>query len=326
MAVMDRRSFIQTSSLALGASASALAKDLPMPMVTLGKSGLKVSRFCLGGYHMRVEGEENAIKMIHKAIDLGCNFLDSAAKYHNGESDVAYGKALSGGLRLKIHLMCKAEKRDKAGALGQLETTLKRMQTDYLDLWQCHEVVSHDEVDKILAPGGSLEAFVEAKKQGKVRHIGFTGHADPSVHQRLLASYDGWETVQHPVNLIDTHYLSFIKNVLPRVGAKGLGRIGMKSNGMGTITKASIATIQECLRYAWSQDIDTLVSGPQTLAQLEENVAVLKTLKKMTGPEMSTLLERTGQGPTGSQIEKYKKKETVAGLYEAPAHRDGDAV
>lgn len=297
-----------------------------MPMTTLGKSGLKVSRFCLGGYHMRVEGEENAIKMIHKAIDLGCNFLDSAAKYHSGESDVTYGKALTGGLRKKVLLMSKAEKRDKKSAMEQLENTLRRMQTDYLDLWQCHEVVSQEEVDKILAPGGSLEAFVEAKKQGKVRHIGFTGHADPAVHQRLLASYDGWETVQHPVNLIDTHYLSFIKNVLPKVGAKGLGRIGMKSNGMGTITKNSIATIQECLRYAWSQDIDTLVSGPQTLAQLEENVMVLKTLKKMSGPEISTLLDRTSKGPIGSKIETYKKKETAAGLYEHPSHRDGEPV
>ena len=316
---MDRRQF----SVALGASVAALAKDLPMPMVTLGKSGLKVSRFCLGGYHMRVEGEENAIKMIHHAIDLGVNFLDSAAKYHNGESDVTYGKALKGGLRQQVLLMSKAEKRDKKSALDQLETTLKRMQTDYLDLWQCHEVVAHEEVDKILAPGGSLEAFIEAKKQGKVRHIGFTGHADPTVHQRLLASFDGWETVQHPCNLIDPHYLSFIKNVLPRVGAKGLGRIGMKSNGMGAIGKNGIANIQECLRFAWSQDIDTLVSGPQTLAQLDENVSVIKTLKKMTGPEMSSLLERTGKGPTGSKIENYKKKEASASLHQ-PIHRDGD--
>jgi predicted aldo/keto reductase-like oxidoreductase len=318
---MDRRHF----SIALGASVTALAKDLPMPMSTRGKSGLKVSKFCLGGYHMRVEGEANAIQMIHKAIDLGVNFLDSAAKYHNGESDVTYGKALKGGLRQKVLLMSKAEKRDKKSAMEQLETTLKRMQTDYLDLWQCHEVVGHDEVDKILAPDGSLEAFVEAKKQGKVRHIGFTGHADPTVHQRLLASFDGWETVQHPVNLIDPHYLSFIKNVLPRVGAKGLGRIGMKSNGIGSITKNGIATIQECLRFAWSQDIDTLVSGPQTLSQLEENIMVIKTFKKMTGPEISTLLERTGKGPFGSKIESYKKKEATASLDE-PVHRDGEPV
>jgi uncharacterized protein len=318
---MDRRHF----SIALSASVTALAKDLPMPMTTLGKSGLKVSKFTLGGYHMRVEGEENAIKMIHRAIDLGVNFLDSAAKYHNGESDVTYGKALTGGLRKKVLLMSKAEKRDKKSAMEQLENTLKRMQTDYLDLWQCHEVVSHDEVDKILAPGGSLEAFVEAKKQGKVRHIGFTGHADPSVHQRLLTSYDGWETVQHPVNLIDPHYLSFIKNVLPRVGAKGLGRIGMKSNGIGAITKNGIATIQECLRFAWSQDIDTLVSGPQTVAQLEENVGVIKSFQKMTGAEISSLLERTGKGPYGSKIESYKKKEASASIHE-PVHRDGEPV
>lgn len=321
---MERRQFLQATPLALGSAAKILA-DTPMPMTTLGKSGLKVSRFCLGGYHMAVEGEANAIKTIHRAMELGVNFFDSAAKYHDGKSDEIYGKALEGGRRQKVLLMSKAEKRDKKSAMEQLENTLRRMKTDYLDLWQCHEVVTHAEVDKIFGPGGSLEAFVQAKKEGKVRHIGFTGHADPEVHLRLLKGYDGWETVQHPVNLIDPHYLSFIKNVLPEVGKAGLGRIAMKSNGIGEITKNKIATIEECLRFAWSQDIDTLVSGPQNVPQLEQNVLVLKTLKKMSSGEISTLLERTKQGPVGSKIERYKRPEKAAqGAY--PAHRDGEAV
>lgn len=319
---MQRRSFLHVAPLALGLNGQALA-DAPMPMSTLGKSGLKVSRFCLGGYHMAVEGEKNAIAVIHRAMDLGVNFFDSAAKYHNGGSDEIYGKALAGGRRQKILLMSKAEKRDKKGAMEQLENTLRRMQTDYLDLWQCHEVVSMDEVEKILAPGGSLEAFVEAKKQGKVRHIGFTGHADPAVHQRLLASFDGWETVQHPVNLIDPHYLSFIENVLPKVKAKGCGRIAMKTNAIGNIKKGGIATIEECLRFAWTQEVDTVVSGVQTVQQLEENVATLKTLKKMSQTEITAILARTKQGAYGSKIETYKRKEDAAQA--GPTHRDGDA-
>jgi uncharacterized protein len=318
---MQRRTFIQVSSGALGLSAEALAAA-PMPMSTLGKSGLQVSKFCLGGFHMAKGGEGNAVKIIHRAIELGVNFLDSAHKYHNGLSDEFYGKALTAALRKKVILMSKAQLRTKDDAMKQLEETLTRMKTDYLDLWQCHEVVSHGEVDKIFGPNGSLEAFVLARRQGKVRHIGFTGHADPGVHQRLLDGFDGWETVQHPVNLIDRHYLSFIGNFLPNAARKGLGRIGMKSNAIGNITKHAVATIPECLRYSWSQDIHTLVSGVETVQQLEENVAACKTFEKMTPQEVSTLLDRTKQGPIGTKVETYKRAEAGARLRRP--HRDGE--
>jgi predicted aldo/keto reductase-like oxidoreductase len=295
-----------------------------MPMATLGKSGLRVSRFCLGGYHMRVRSEDEGIRVIRRAIDLGVNFLDSAAKYHDGASDETYGKALEGGLRKKVLLMSKAHLRTRDEAMAQLETTLKRMRTDYLDLWQCHEVSRHDEVDRILGPGGSLEAFVKAKQQGKVRHIGFTGHHDPTVHQRLLDSFDGWETVQHPVNLIDPHYLSFIRNVLPRVRSKGLGMIAMKSNAIGNITKNRIASVPECLRFSWSHDIDTLVSGVETVEQLEQNVLACKSFQKMTQQEVTELLARTGKGMFGSKVETYKKPENKSQRH--IPHLDGDPV
>ncbi len=320
---MERRDFLNATAAAFGTSVTALA-DAPMPMATLGKSGLRVSRFTLGGYHMAVKGEEEGIKIIRRAIDLGVVMFDSAAKYHNGKSDEVYGKALTGGLRKKILLMSKAELRDKKSAMAQLETTLKRMNTDYLDLWCCHEVARLDEVEKIFGPGGSLEAFVEAKKKGMVRHIGFTGHHDPEVHQALLKGFDGWETVQHPVNLIDPHYLSFIKDVLPKVRAKGLGLLAMKSNAIGEITKAKIATIPECLRYTLSHDVDTLVSGVETVQQLEENVLTIKTFQKMSRDEVSTLLSRTAKGPIGSKIERYKKPEKTAILNHLTPHQDGD--
>ncbi len=272
---------------------------------------LKVSRFCLGGYHMAVDGEENAVRIIHRAMDLGVNFFDCARLYHKGRSEEIYGKALAGGRRKQVLLMSKAEVRTRDGAMAQLEETLKVMQTDYLDLWQCHQVSKQDEVDQILGPGGALEAFVKAKQQGKVRHIGFTGHHDPAVHVRLLEGFDDWETVQHPVNLVDPHYLSFIRTVIPKARARKLGVIAMKSNGMGSIARNGIATIPECLRFTLSQDVDTLVSGVQTLEQLEENVAVVKSMKAMTPAEIEALLARTAKGPVGPKIEGYKKKEAA---------------
>ncbi|MEX2260505.1 MAG: aldo/keto reductase [Bryobacteraceae bacterium] len=319
---MNRRSFLHISGAALTARLKALA-DTPMPMATLGKSGLRVSRITLGGYHMRTKSEEEGIRIIHRAMDLGINFFDSAHKYHNGESDVTYGKALAGGKRQKILLMTKAQLRDRDGAMRQLEESLKNMRTDYLDLWQCHEVSTHAEVDKIFGPKGSLEAFVKAKEQGKVRHIGFTGHHDPTVHQRLLDGYDGWETVQHPVNLIDPHYLSFINSVLPNIRKKGLGLLAMKSNAIGNITKNRIASIPECLRFTWSHDIDTLVSGVQSVEELEQNVVACKTFQPMSKTERQTLLARTKEGPTGSKVETYKVKEAGASHR---LHHDGEAV
>ncbi|MDP2998342.1 MAG: aldo/keto reductase [Bryobacterales bacterium] len=317
---MRRRTFLQLPPAALAADLRLLA-EAPMPMATLGKSGLKVSRFCVGGYHMAVKGDEMGVRIIHRAMDLGVNFFDCAWLYHDGRSDSVYGKALGDGHRQKVLVMSKAHHRTRDGAMKQLEDTLGRMKTDYLDLWQCHQVTEQKEVDQILGPAGALEAFVKAKQQGKVRHIGFTGHADPAVHQRMLDSFDGWETVQHPVNLIDPHYLSFINSVMPNVRKKGLGLLAMKSNGMGAIGKASIAPIAECLRFAWSHDVDVVVSGVETVEQLEQNVAVLKTLKPMSKREIAAVLERTRKGPHGSKVEGYKKKEGAAG---GPVHRDGE--
>ncbi|WP_321472415.1 aldo/keto reductase [uncultured Paludibaculum sp.] len=317
---MRRRTFLQTAALSAAARLELLA-DTPMPTATLGKTGLKISRFVVGGYHMNVQGEENATRIIHRAIDLGVNFFDSANLYHKGKSDEVYGRALEGGRRQKVMLMSKCEVYSRDGAMKVLEEQLRRMKTDYLDLWACHQVSEHKEVDQILAPNGSLEAFVKAKQQGKVRHIGFTGHRDPSIHLRLLEGADVWETVQMPINLIDPHYLSFITNVLPVARKKGLGVLAMKSNAMGSITKQQVAKIEDCLTFTWSQDVDAVVSGVETPEQLEANILTLKTMKKLSQQEISVLLHKTKQGKTGSQVEQYKLKESGAGM---PCHRDGD--
>ena len=256
---------------------------------------------------MAYKGEHNGIRIVRRAIELGVTFLDSAYLYNKGLTEQIYGKVITSSLRQKVVLMSKAEKRDRDSAMRQLEETLRRMRTDHLDLWQCHQVCEQAEVDQILGPNGALEAFVKAKQQGKVRHIGFTGHKDPAVLQRLLDGYDGWETTQHPVNLIDPHYLSFIDSVLPKIRQRGLGLIAMKSNAMGKIREKGIATIQECLRFTLSHDVDVVVSGVETVEQLEENVKAVKSFQPMTGPEMEALLARTKTGPVGAGVEVYKR-------------------
>lgn len=315
---MKRRTFVQSAVLAPALPAPA---DAPLPMATLGKTGLRVARIAVGGYHMNVRGEQEALRILRRAFDLGLNFYDSANGYHRGASDEILGKAFSGADRRKVLLMTKCEIYTRDGAMRVLEQQLRRLRTDYIDLWQCHQVSEHSEVDRILGPAGALEAFVLAKKQGKVRHIGFTGHRDPAIHLRLLQAASEWETIQMPINLIDPHYLSFLRQVLPEARRRGLGVIAMKSNAMGQITAQGVASIGDCLRFAWSQDIDTLVSGVESVDQLEHNVAALRAFVKMSPQEISSLLDRTSKGRTGAGVERYKRPPQGACVR---AHRDGE--
>jgi uncharacterized protein len=318
---MDRRQFLQVSSVACGSSLKLLA-ETPMPMTTLGKTGLRVSRIAVGGWDMSLTSVEIGVGIIHRAIELGVNFFDSANSYNEGRSDQAYGKAIDKARRQKVLLMSKSKTRTYEGAMKDLDDTLRKMNTDHLDLWQCHTVSTPEDIDQILGPKGALEAFVKAKQQGKVRHIGFSGHHNPAVHQRMLASFDGWETIQHPVNLVDPHYQSFVRNVLPKARAKGMGCLAMKTNAMGGITKAKVATIAECLRFAWSQTVDVVISGMQTIEQLEQNVLSCKTFKKMTDREIADLLARTGKGPVGTPVETYKIAPKGAAVRRP--HEDGE--
>ncbi len=315
---MKRRTFLTATALGPVLPAAAQA---PIPMATLGKSGLKVARIAVGGYHMNVRGEQEALRILRRAFDLGLNFFDSANGYHRGASDEILGKAFAGADRQRVLLMTKCEIYTRDGAMRVLEQQLRRLRTDYIDLWQCHQVSEHSEVDRILGPAGALEAFIFAKKQGKVRHIGFTGHRDPAIHLRLLQAADVWETIQMPINLVDPHYLSFLRQVLPEARRRGLGVIAMKSNAMGQISAQNVASIDDCLRFAWSQDIDTLVSGVESVDQLEHNVAALRAFRKMSPQEISSLLDRTAKGKTGAGVERYKRPPQGACVR---MHRDGE--
>lgn len=306
---LKRRSFLQLSAAGLASGVNSQAAGGTMPLTVLGKTGMRVSRFCLGGYHIATGTDENGVRIVRRAIDLGVNFFDSAQGYHKGRSDQVYGKALEGSsLRQKVILRSKAIDRERGKAMAQLEDTLRWMKTDYLDLWQCHMVNRQDEMDQILGPNGALEAFVAAKKQGKARHIGFSGHMDPELLVRFIEACGEWEVAQFPLNVVDPHYLSFLATTLPAARRKGLGVITIKPNAFGNITGKKIATIEECLRFVLSQDVDAVVSGVENLEHLEQNVQIVKQFKPMSKGEQQALLERTRKGPYGVEIEDYKKK------------------
>ena len=307
---LDRRGFLKTAALttasaALGPWAQAAELYGKMPMRVLGRTGLKVSRIGVGGYHASVpkdEGETTAI--MHRAIDLGVNFFDNADCYHNGMAEERMGKALEG-YRKKIILMTKVDQRDAAGSLKTLETSLKRLRTDYLDIWQFHGVGSLQELDQIFAPGGALETAEKARKDGKIRFIGLTGHYNPEVHLAAVKRYP-FDTIQMPVNVLDMHFKSFRKTVVDEALSRNTGIIAMKSLSMGKMLSYRVATAAEALRWVWSQPVSVLVSGCESTEQMSYNVYLAKTFTPMPEDEQAALLART-EPHKGPLIEDYKR-------------------
>src|SRR5437870_802881 len=266
----SRRQFIKGATAAtlaeqvLAQTSSASATGLPTRV--LGKTGQRVSIICLGGFHIgTVKEEAEAIRMMHAAIDEGMNFFDNAWDYHDGESELRMGKALAmDGRRNKVFLMTKNCERDYKGSLKCLEESLRRLRTDHLDLWQFHECVYDNDPDWVFEKGG-MKAALEARKAGKVRFIGFTGHKDPRIHLKMLSKPHDWDTAQMPINIMDAHYRSFQNEVVPVCLKKRVGVIGMKGlAGGGTEgrlpTKAGL-TVDECYRYSLSLPVSAQVMG-----------------------------------------------------------------
>lgn len=236
---LSRREFVgdvAKGAAALGAAAplSAFASASGLPQRALGRTGAEVSVLCLGGWHIGFaasQDEAAAIRVMHAAIDEGVTFFDNSWDYHDGGSENVMGKALaSEGRRHKVFLMTKGCERDYAGAMRCIDESLKRLRTDYLDLWQFHEIIYENDPDWVFEQGG-IRAAVEAKEAGKIRHIGFTGHRDPRVHKRMLDKPFDWETVQLPINMMDAQFRSFRQEIVPICVERGAGVIGMKSLG-----------------------------------------------------------------------------------------------
>jgi aryl-alcohol dehydrogenase-like predicted oxidoreductase len=281
---------------------------------------LRVSALGLGGYHLgSAQSQAEATEMVARAMDAGVNFFDNAWEYHDGKSEEWLGAALVG-KRDRAVVMTKVctHGRGKEVAMRMLEESLRRLKTDYLDVWQIHEVIYDNEPDLMFAPGGAAEALVLAKEQGKVRFVGFTGHKDPSIHRRVLAHDFPFDAVQMPLNCLDATFRSFERDVLPEATRRGIAVLGMKSlGGSGEIVKHGAATPAEALRYAMSLPVATTISGVESPAMLEQSLAIARDFTPMTPAEMDALRERCRPIAADGRAELFKTTK----LYDAATGR-----
>ncbi len=307
-----RRDFIRRTAYGLftvhaAGRASAASHPADIPTRPLGSTGVNVSMLGLGGHHIgRIREDNLSVRLIRKAIDSGVTFLDNAWEYHNGRSEELMGKALAGGYRDKAFLMTKHHGRDKKTAMEHLEDSLRRLRTDVIDLWQFHEVVYEKDPEMIFALGGGIEAADLAKKQGKVRFIGFTGHRDPVLHLKMLAYGYPWDAVQMPMNVFDPHFKSFQKHVLPILVRRNIGVIAMKTLASGHVLRANVVSVQDALGYIWTQPVSTIISGMDTEEFLEANARMAKVFRPLSQAQQLRLLAKTKvQGLTGD-FEPFK--------------------
>jgi aryl-alcohol dehydrogenase-like predicted oxidoreductase len=286
---------------------------MAIPTRPLGTTGEQVSLLGLGGAHIGSKpSEEESIRIVHEAIDAGVTFMDNAWEYAGRESERRMGIALAqGGYRAKAFLMTKdcAHDRVATHSMEILEESLKSLQTDYLDLWQLHEVVWDADPDRIFAPGGSAESLLKAKEQGKVRYIGFTGHKSPEIHRRMLSQGFPWDAVQLPLNVLDYHYESFEREILPLCLEQGIGVIGMKSNAFGHLQEAGVdISPEDALRYSMSipSPVSTVVSGMDSLEVLRLNIAVANDFVPLSAEERDALLAKSAPKAEGAEFEPFK--------------------
>jgi aryl-alcohol dehydrogenase-like predicted oxidoreductase len=287
-------------------------RKLELPRRPLGRTGEMVSSIALGGFHIgnpKLASAE-AIRLIRQALDRGLNFLDNSWDYNGGESEIRMGKALGDGYREKAFLMTKFDGRTKESAAEQIDESLKRLKTDHVDLLQFHETIRFDDPDRFFAEGGAHEALTAAKKAGKTRFIGFTGHKDPHIHLYMLElarrNQFTFDTVQMPINLMDAHFRSFGKLVVPEAQKMGIAVLAMKSMGDGVILKSKTVTPRECLRFALSQPVAAVVTGIDSQAILDQAFEVGSSFQPLTPEETEALLKKTEQAAAKGEYELFK--------------------
>jgi len=329
---MDRREFVKTAGTAAGVVA---ADQWLSPMLegetrpekdgmiyrALGRTGERVSAIGMGGYHIGKPAlpEHDAIQLVRQGVDRGITFLDNCWDYNDGVSEVRMGKALAGGYRNKVFLMTKIDGRTKAAAAQQIDESLKRLQTDHVDLMQFHEVIRMEDPDRIFAEGGAMEAMLEAKTAGKVRFIGFTGHKDPLVHLRMLeiarAHSFHFDAVQMPLNVMDAHFRSFTNDVLPVLNREGIAPLGMKCFGDHYILDSNTVKPIEALHYCLNLPIAVQITGIDSAQVLEQAFEAVRTFKPLSQTEVAAILDRTRLAAQAGEYE----------LYKTTAHNDGTA-
>ncbi len=295
-----------------------------IPTRTLGRSGANVSILTLGGWHIGAAGkkdEAEAIRIMHAAIDGGLTFFDNAWDYHDGYAEELMGRALAmDGKRKQVFLMTKNCERDYAGSMRNLDESLRRLKTDHLDLWQFHEMVYDNDPDWIFEKGG-VKAALEAKKAGKIRFIGFTGHKDPRIHLKLLSKPFDWDSAQMPNNVLDSAYRSFQKEVMPRCMERHVGVIGMKGLAGGYPEGRLVSHLKldprECFRYCLSMPVTTQVVGINTMEHLKTDLAVAQNFKPMSPAEIKAFEERVRAEASDGRHELFKSTQS----FDGPHHR-----
>jgi predicted aldo/keto reductase-like oxidoreductase len=336
---INRRDFLKTASISGLAAGLAASEGFLNPLLaatpqqttrsgdmiyrTMGRTKEKVSVIGLGGHHIgRQKDEQESIKIIRSAIDRGINFMDNCWDYHNGGSEIRMGKALQDGYRQKVFLMTKIDGRTKESAAKQIDESLKRLQTDRVDLIQFHEIIRLEDPDRIFAKGGAAEAVLEAQKAGKVRYIGFTGHKDPLVHLRMLeiAAQNNFrfDTVQLPLNVMDAHFRSFERAVLPKLVQNQIGVLGMKSMGDQIILKSNTVKPIECLHYAMNLPTSTVITGIDSMQILNQAFEAARTFKPMSQEQTAALLKKTATVAAKGEYELFKISDRFDGTAKNP--------
>ena len=323
-----RRRFLEiaaATAMSAGIKPKAWAADLgDMPYRTLGHTGEKVSMVGLGGYHIGKPGlsADDGIRIIRTALDQGINFLDNCWDYNGGQSELRMGKALRDGYRKKAFLMTKIDGHTKAAATSQINDSLKRLQTDRIDLLQFHEVIRDEDPDRIFAAGGALEAVIEAKKAGKVRYIGFTGHKSPDIHLKMLHTATAhkftFDTVQMPLNVMDHHFNSFEAKVLPVLQKQNIGVLGMKPMGDTLILQSKTASPVECLHYAMNLPTSVVITGCDSMQILQQALDAARSFRPLTSDQLTALLAKSAKAAKAGEFELYKTSHNFDGTFHNP--------
>ena len=325
---VSRRDFLElgvAATIAAGmekATWAAQTANADIPQRTLGRTGEKVSIVGLGGYHIGVQkDEQESIRIIRAALDGGINFLDNCWDYNGGQSEIRMGKALLDGYRKRAFLMTKIDGRTKQAAAQQIEESLRRLQTDHIDLVQFHEIIRMEDPEQLFAKGG-LEAAAEAQKAGKIRYIGFTGHKSPDIHLKMLQVADAhkfrFDTVQMPLNVMDAHYNSFGKKVLPVLVKKNIGVLGMKPMGSGMILQSKTVEAVECLHYAMSLPTSVVITGCDSMERVQQALSAAKSFKPLNETQIVALLAKTQQAARNGEYEGYKTTTNFDGTTHNP--------
>ena len=294
------------------ATTGVRSPDGGMPYRTLGRTGERVSAIGLGGYHLGQPTlpEAEAIRIIRAAIHRGINFLDNSWDYNDGASEVRMGKALQDGYRERIFLMTKIDGQTRKAAADQIRECLRRLQVDVIDLLQFHEIIRMEDPGRIFAPGGALEAALEAKDAGRIRYIGFTGHKSPAIHLRMLETARDhgfrFDAVQMPLNVMDAHFDSFEKRALPVLVQERIGVLGMKPLGDRQVLESRTVTPIEALHYALNLPTSVVITGCESMEILDQAIRAATTFRPLSGEAVDALLARTAEAARHGRFERYK--------------------